>query len=687
VLTYTFDRAERPTGVFVNGDRIKKYEYYPSNDDSCNAGSARGKLWKATRTNRVPDPNQTSNTIAIDIQTVLRYNGGMGRVSETTVSSSTGPSFHTGFQYDGGGNNVGIDYPACTTCGAASITRHVTNTFAYGLLTAVAGFASDIDYAPNGLVTKVAHSNGVSDVQVPDGSGLPRPKTIYTTGIANGNWNEGWVEYRYDGSGNVYQSFDQQFWYDAVGRLAKSCVGGLRQEYVYDRWGNQTAVTLYNKCTADGVVTGGRSTGASAASNRLTAASYDAAGNITVLGGYTYAYDGLNQITHAQKPISGPSGPGTVSALGKIFLYDASGERIAILNYRHRTASGYKVQETWTPRDLSNRVLRDYVKTDGSWAWSTDYIYRGSALLATVEPLAPPANITHYHLDHLGSTRVRTNNNASRYPLHTYEPFGAEITTPESDTHRMRFTGHERDNNNTTTDQQAGDLDYMHARYYSPLSARFLSVDPLLGNVQDPQSWNRYSYVRNTPLNATDPTGMRPYYGAPNVWASLAPEPAPTRQQMIEARFGKVRPHIPPGCILCSGGRARPPSPQAQELAAVQRKAEAAGGINPPGKTSAAVQVLIDQKTGMAYPQLPPTDVEAEVGIFFTGIGEGGFHGSLVKALSRVIHGKRLYDLVDRDSDTYAAGEFLGAVIDFVVGAKHGDDVAKWVDKVFPSPP
>jgi len=49
----------------------------------------------------------------------------------------------------------------------------------------------------------------------------------------------------------------------------------------------------------------------------------------------------------------------------------------------------------------------------------------------------------------------------------------------------------------------------MMARYYSSSLARFMAVDP--GNdtqLENPQSWNKYAYVRNNPLNSTDPTGQ-----------------------------------------------------------------------------------------------------------------------------------------------------------------------------------
>jgi RHS repeat-associated protein len=69
----------------------------------------------------------------------------------------------------------------------------------------------------------------------------------------------------------------------------------------------------------------------------------------------------------------------------------------------------------------------------------------------------------------------------------------------------MKFTGHQRDNlGGGTTD----DLDYMHARYGSPMTGRFLSVDPVLGEPGDPQSWNRYAYVVGNPMRYTDPLGL-----------------------------------------------------------------------------------------------------------------------------------------------------------------------------------
>jgi len=47
----------------------------------------------------------------------------------------------------------------------------------------------------------------------------------------------------------------------------------------------------------------------------------------------------------------------------------------------------------------------------------------------------------------------------------------------------------------------------MNARYYLPGTGRFLSADTIVPNPTNPQSFNRYSYVRNNPINRVDPSG------------------------------------------------------------------------------------------------------------------------------------------------------------------------------------
>jgi len=67
---------------------------------------------------------------------------------------------------------------------------------------------------------------------------------------------------------------------------------------------------------------------------------------------------------------------------------------------------------------------------------------------------------------------------------------------------RKKFTGYERDN-------ETG-LDFAEARYNSSSLGRFTSPDPFGGGMSpaSPQSFNRYAYVDNNPVNRTDPSGL-----------------------------------------------------------------------------------------------------------------------------------------------------------------------------------
>jgi RHS repeat-associated protein len=48
----------------------------------------------------------------------------------------------------------------------------------------------------------------------------------------------------------------------------------------------------------------------------------------------------------------------------------------------------------------------------------------------------------------------------------------------------------------------------LQGRLYDPALGRFLSADPIVGNTAFSQSWNAYSYVNNSPLDFTDPSGF-----------------------------------------------------------------------------------------------------------------------------------------------------------------------------------
>ncbi|MBX3265736.1 MAG: DNA/RNA non-specific endonuclease [Acidobacteria bacterium] len=115
--------------------------------------------------------------------------------------------------------------------------------------------------------------------------------------------------------------------------------------------------------------------------------------------------------------------------------------------------------------------------------------------------------------DHLGSPRVVTDEDGRVTSRRDYTAFGEESVTPEraaglgyagpSGT-RKGYTGYEKDT-------ESG-LDFAQARYYNPTHGRFTSVDPLTASatIRNPQTFNRYTYVLNSPYKFTDPLGLIP---------------------------------------------------------------------------------------------------------------------------------------------------------------------------------
>jgi len=149
--------------------------------------------------------------------------------------------------------------------------------------------------------------------------------------------------------------------------------------------------------------------------------------------------------------------------------------------------------------------------------------------------------LRHLYTDHLGTPRLVTDASGNQVAYHAYYPFGEEATNPVQDEERMKFTGHERDFADVS--DTADDLDYMHARFCSPLTARFMTVDPIKSaDLKRPQSWNQYVYSRNNPLTFVDPTGeiVAPAF----VHATLE------RNAKFRERFAEVLGILPGGDVL-----------------------------------------------------------------------------------------------------------------------------------------
>jgi RHS repeat-associated protein len=54
-------------------------------------------------------------------------------------------------------------------------------------------------------------------------------------------------------------------------------------------------------------------------------------------------------------------------------------------------------------------------------------------------------------------------------------------------------------------------LGYTPNRTHRANHGRWLSPDPLAGDISNPQSLNRYAYVMNNPATLNDPSGLGPF--------------------------------------------------------------------------------------------------------------------------------------------------------------------------------
>ena len=343
-----------------------------------------------------------------------------------------------------------------------------------------------------------------------------RPFSISASG--NGiSWSTG--AYQYDGSGNIKAIGSDVYAYDTAGRILQGTaysVGNAFQRYAFDSYGN----LLTTETWLSGSLSESRSTPTDPATNHMqgNGATYDAAGNLSTWQGwtyggqtYTYTFDSLNNLT----TLVGNGSP--TYQKDWTYFYDADDERI--WSYNHIThRSRYRL------RGLdSAKALREYTRDgwdlsnpfgpQGTWTWLEDWIWRDGNLLAGVNA----TQTFFFHLDHLGTPRVvSTLGAAGAYDTRAYYPFGEEATAQDSGSWDfMKYTAHERD----VMSFERNSFDYMHARHYDAIMGRFLSVDRHRGHPEAPQTWNRYSYAWNSPLNLVDPDGREPL--SPTMIAAL----------------------------------------------------------------------------------------------------------------------------------------------------------------------
>lgn len=358
---------------------------------------------------------------------------------------------------------------------------------------------------------------GIVDYTYDDKTGLLKTQKA---SVAGGMFPIQDVTYDWDAVGNLKSRWNQSsnlartgkknlqesFCYDGLNRLIKSYMGTLTgscsittsaQDIEYDGLGNITrkidvGVYAYSGKGAHAVTTAGSNTYA-----------YDNNGNQTSGGGRNLvAYDTNDQpiyISAGATTTQFKYGPDnarwervdTKNGINTVTHYLGNVERIEVQNSgivewkRYIAGAIYTVRTTATAN--GSGVSYTIQRTDKSFIYN-DHL---GSLDVVVNNLG--------QVTHTASFDAWGNRRSGEYWPSTFVASSLSLTNYTQPITQRGYTGHEMLDDT--------ELIHMNGRIFDPRLARFMQADPFIQAASNTQSYNRYSYVLNNPLNKTDPSG------------------------------------------------------------------------------------------------------------------------------------------------------------------------------------
>lgn len=436
---------------------------------------------------------------------------GIGKVASASITAGIDTGYQRVYSYDSLGRpqqlattmdgttyNITAGYDANGRMSSVTYPSGFSVTYLYTSL----GYSQQLQNTLSGQVYWTANARDAERhlIQQTAGNGVVTSQAFSAT--------TGRLTSILAGTGSGYGVENFTYTYDVLGNLLTrgDINTGLSESFVYDTLNRLTSATV----------------GVSAAKTF----GYNAIGNITAksdVGTYTYPAAG-NPFPHAVMSISG-------STINTTFSYDPNGNQTAGLG-RTVTYTSYNKPSAITQgaRTISFNHAVDHQRfkqvtpegttryfdafdvhvelfTNGSNQWN-EYLSVGGRMIG-VRYLHSDETVTtrYFHLDHLGSISVITNESGVVVERLSYDAWGKRRFPDGSDDPTgsitsqtvWGFTGQE---------QLTGvGLVHLNGRVYDPLIGRMMSADPVVPDPLDGQTWNRYSYVANNPLAFTDPSG------------------------------------------------------------------------------------------------------------------------------------------------------------------------------------
>ena len=449
----------------------------------------------------------------LQIPTYDRY--GRPSVITTTIE---GKSYATETGYDSAGRVDTTTYPDTGTGLTRLTVKNVYNTNGY--LTEIRNASNNKLYWKR-MATNAA--GAITQDKLGDNTLTTRAYDKLfgrVEGITSGGGGVQNLAYAYDTVGNLRSRTDSKRTltetfsnYDVMNRLKESTINGAGKNYDYAGNGNIIQKSDFGNTYLYGENGAGPHAATTIKNGSTVKASYlyDANGRVTnrTVSGASIQLD----YTAFNQP-SKLTNPNVMTS----FKYDPSRSRMV-----QRVLSATSGTKTYTYVDLSGtgQALYEQEATASS-VIHKHFIFAPTGRVAEVDIQTTSSGndeTTKYFLkDHLGSidlvrvydghiAGLDSSTNKIKDEYLSYDAFGqrravstgANSLTLVSAYSDRGFTDHEH--------LEDFGLIHMNGRIYDPLLGRFLSADPNIQSPKNTQSLNRFSYVMNNPLSATDPTG------------------------------------------------------------------------------------------------------------------------------------------------------------------------------------
>jgi RHS repeat-associated protein len=465
----------------------------------------------------------------------------VGRLANRTITTDQAYAFD--YSYNSIGALDTITYPTSPVpTGQAGTRFKVKYAYSFGAPSQV----TDVTQSPaktlwtlhaaNDDSAATAESFGANLVSVASGY---RPWTGELTsrqaGVAPATANRQNLAYQWDAAGNLTQRQDlnqalvENFTLDGLDRIVASTLNGVSNLSVaYDAAGNVTSrsdvgVYSYGDAAHRHAVT--------AAGSRTFA--YDANGNQVTRDGVSQSWASFNLPTVLRQPIGGTTYQSQLT-------YGPD-------HQRWKQVATYS-NGTETTLYVGGLLEKESTTSTGKTYWR-HYVHAPSGLEIVVSRNSDASTSTRYVLaDHLGSSDALLDGSGNVAARESFGAFGSRRgsdwkagTAPDwasiANSTRHGYTGHEHLDNVA--------LIHMNGRVFDPLVGRFLSVDPLIGELADSQQVNPYAYAANRPLSLTDPSGYDVVCGG-----ACAAVVASVVQTAFNYLAGGDRPEPPPATAL-----------------------------------------------------------------------------------------------------------------------------------------